>query len=145
MMLYQIWAKGMTFGRGAILILSGAIAMWQSIVQAPKFIVGDYIPWVPAAIVFAVLICLLLTALKRLTLPHPKAWTALGAATYPLYLLHNQPGNLILHAAPNSAWLALFTAIIVVAALTILATLLDNRLNRYVRDKLNIAVLYCLT
>jgi peptidoglycan/LPS O-acetylase OafA/YrhL len=75
--------------------------------------------WV-ASIVVIEYLALLLVAMRRLHLPPSSTWYWLGAMTYPLYLLHNRAGGIVLRWLPsNQSSAALLHTVVIGIALAI--------------------------
>lgn len=137
MILFQVWTKGLTWLRGAALAVSLLLSMHQATVQMDDFVYHATAGrWVPAAVIACVYILLLGVATHRVTLRWPAACTALGASTYPLYLLHNRIGHAILGALPLTRWPALAITLAAIVLIAAVATALDRRLHRFTRRTL---------
>lgn len=94
--------------------------------------------WLPTLVWIAAMAALITSVAYADRLSSPRLVTtarALGLATYPLYLLHNIIGMVILRALSDQPWLALAIAIATVTALAFLVSMaleprLQAQLNR---------------
>jgi hypothetical protein len=95
---YLVWQNGLSRSRVAILILTLALSIYQSIHSLVYFeqkynttmnIFGV------GAIITSFFIVMLLVSLKRTGLVGNKEWALAGALTYPIYLLHQNIGFMI--------------------------------------------------
>ena len=108
MILFQVWTSGLTPVRGVALAASVILSMRHATVQVDDFVyqlTADR--WVPAAVILCAYIVLLGIATRRIRIGSQKLCTALGASTYPLYLLHNRIGHEIFGALTLDRWTSL--------------------------------------
>jgi peptidoglycan/LPS O-acetylase OafA/YrhL len=132
MILFAIWKSGLTWTRCVALGGSLLLSMRQAVIQANEFIyhmTGNQ--WVPVAVIGTSYLVLLGIAAGRIKIGAAKWCTALGASTYPLYLLHHHIGNEIFGALTLDRWVALAITLLAIAAMTVVATGIDRRLHRF--------------
>ncbi|WP_158275039.1 acyltransferase [Pseudomonas sp. HMWF021] len=89
--LFMVWKNGFSIIRHATIAGSFALAIYQSLKQAsiltPVF-KQDVSPMIVASIITVFFILMLLSATKKTGVIGRMNWAAVGALTYPLYLLH---------------------------------------------------------
>jgi peptidoglycan/LPS O-acetylase OafA/YrhL len=102
---YLVRANGLTVGRGLSLAACLAASVWQARGAMDDFTLGRgaVAPAVVIAITVLWYAAVVGVALRAFRLPRARVWFALGALTYPLYLLHNVIGKEI--AESLSPWL----------------------------------------
>jgi peptidoglycan/LPS O-acetylase OafA/YrhL len=132
MILFQVWRTGLTPVRSVALAVSLVLSMRQASIQVDDFVYRLTVDrWVPATSIVCAYVVLLGIATGRIKVGSAKLCTALGASTYPLYLLHNKIGREIFSALPFGRWVSLAITMFSVAVMTVLATGLDRRLHRF--------------
>lgn len=97
---FFVWARGLTLARGLVLACCLLLAEYLALDFAYKLQERDGVVFEPAAVagtVAAWFLCLLLIALHRTGRLARVRWLALGALTYPLYLLHQSIGLALFH------------------------------------------------
>ncbi|EIK46724.1 Lct55 [Cellvibrio sp. BR] len=96
--LYLLWNQKHTPVTNATLIISSLLCSYQSYHQAAGFMhSSEPYEWVIAAIIAGIFHgFFLLIALSKFTLSPLNIYTILGGLTYPLYLLHNHAGKLLI-------------------------------------------------
>jgi peptidoglycan/LPS O-acetylase OafA/YrhL len=99
---YLIWAKGFTTAR--ILLLLGALALacftamaWAESIESKYS--TDYDPLIIGGIIILFFVTFLLIVTHKTAAIGRLNWAALGALTYPLYLLHQMIGFMIFNIA----------------------------------------------
>lgn len=99
---YIIWAKGMTKTR--VLLLAGAFALacytavvWAQLLET-KY-PSDFDPLIICSLIILFFMTFFLIATNKTAAIGSFNWTALGALTYPLYLLHQMIGFMIFNIA----------------------------------------------
>lgn len=99
---YLIWAKGFTTTR--ILLLAGALALacytaivWAALLET-KY-PTEFSPLIVCGMISLFFVIFLLIATNKTAAIGALNWTALGALTYPLYLLHQMIGFMIFNVA----------------------------------------------
>ncbi|MHC8344591.1 acyltransferase family protein [Pseudomonas sp. RT6P73] len=99
---YIIWAKGITKTR--VLLLAGALALacytaivWAELLET-KY-ATDYNLLIVCSVITLFFITFFLVATDKMATIGALNWTALGALTYPLYLLHQMIGFMIFNIA----------------------------------------------
>ncbi|MBC8998596.1 acyltransferase [Pseudomonas sp. N40(2020)] len=99
---YLIWAKGFTVAR--ILLLLGALALacftaiaWAESIESKYS--TEYDPLIICGVIFLFFMTFLLIVTNKTAAIGRLNWTALGALTYPLYLLHQMIGFMIFNIA----------------------------------------------
>ena len=137
MILFAIWRSGLTWTRGVALGGSLLLSLHQAVIQADEFIYHMTANrWVPVAVIAISYLVLLGIATRRITIGAARWCTAVGASTYPLYLLHHHIGNEIFGALTLDRWLALAITLVAIAAMTVVATGIDRRLHRFTSQRL---------
>ncbi|MBB6598751.1 acyltransferase [Luteimonas sp. MC1825] len=100
---YLVWSDGLSRGRVAMLLASWALAVYQAIRWVPRFDAHYRTTLdlaVVAAIITAFFVVMVLVSLRLTGAFGARRWVALGALTYPLYLLHQNIGFMLF----NIAW-----------------------------------------
>jgi peptidoglycan/LPS O-acetylase OafA/YrhL len=99
---YIIWAKGITKTR--VFLLAGALALanytaivWAELLES-KY-ATEYNPLIVCSVIGLFFITFILIATNKTGVIATYNWTALGALTYPLYLLHQMIGFMIFNVA----------------------------------------------
>jgi peptidoglycan/LPS O-acetylase OafA/YrhL len=99
---YIIWAKGITPTR--ILLLMGALALanytaivWAELLESKYS--TEYNPLIVCSTIIVFFVTFALIATNKTGVIGTLNWTALGALTYPLYLLHQMIGFMIFNIA----------------------------------------------
>lgn len=99
---YLIWAKGFTTTR--ILLLAGALALafytaivWAALLET-KY-PTEFSPLIVCGMISLFFVTFLLITTNKTAAIGALNWTALGALTYPLYLLHQMIGFMIFNVA----------------------------------------------
>lgn len=99
---YMIWSKGITTTR--ILLLAGALALscytaivWAELLETKYS--TDYNLLIVCSVITLFFITFFLVATDKMAAIGALNWTALGALTYPLYLLHQMIGFMIFNIA----------------------------------------------
>lgn len=99
---YLIWAKGFTKTR--VLLLAGALALacytaivWAALLET-KY-PTEFHPLIVCSVITLFFITFFLIAMNKTAAIGALNWTALGALTYPLYLLHQMIGFMIFNVA----------------------------------------------
>jgi peptidoglycan/LPS O-acetylase OafA/YrhL len=99
---YLVWSKGISPNRIGIILLSWALAVYQSVAGLP-IIEERYNTSMSgisvAAIIAMFFLVMLLVSLRRTGAFGRKRWVSVGALTYPLYLLHQNIGYMIFNFA----------------------------------------------
>ncbi len=110
---------GMSLGRATLLLLSGVLGVWFDAGQANDMSAQfgtTFSPVVTGIIIGGFFVMFLLFSLNRLTWLNCAMWIEMGALTYPLYLIHQVIGYMVvnrLHGVlPDAAALAVTTAIV---------------------------------
>ena len=99
---YLVWSKGLDIAKAGILLASWGLAVYESLGRLPRFeqqFHGDLGAVVVAAIVTAFFAVMWLVSLRSTGFFGRKNWLAVGAVTYPLYLLHENIGFIIFNNA----------------------------------------------
>lgn len=99
---YIIWAKGITKTRIMLLLGALALACYTAIVWAELLetkYATDYDPVIVCGMIVLFFITFSLIAMNKTGVIGALNWTALGALTYPLYLLHQMIGFMIFNIA----------------------------------------------
>ncbi|MGQ9427571.1 acyltransferase family protein [Gilvimarinus sp. F26214L] len=121
--LFLIWSRGLDAKRLALLLLCGAASAYHARFQVAQFVTGVDQSWIPPVVVLLLFALLFTLAMKWIRFAHPY-WVTLGAASYPLYLLHNSIGQ---------------STVVAVVLLTVLVTLyVDRPLHRHIRSFLTV-------
>jgi peptidoglycan/LPS O-acetylase OafA/YrhL len=137
MVLFQIWKSGLTHIRLIAFVVAFGLSALHVAEQVHDFVTGDVRPWIPVVLITIVHAVLFLIATRRIILNASSLWTWLGAATYPLYLLHNRIGTALFSAVlGESNVAALLITLLAIAVITAIATVIDNRMHRWVRSTL---------
>ncbi|MBJ6982710.1 acyltransferase [Luteimonas sp. MC1572] len=100
---YLMWSNGPSRGRVAMLLASWTLAVFQTARWVPQFEAhyGTTLDMrVLVAIISAFFVAMLLVSLRLTGAFGARRWVALGALTYPLYLLHQNIGFMLF----NLAW-----------------------------------------
>jgi peptidoglycan/LPS O-acetylase OafA/YrhL len=102
---YLIWAHGLTVWRCAGILASYALTvvnMREAILYIEKDLAtpfNDAVIYIALAVIFA---GMFLVATRKTGSLIRMRWALVGALTYPLYLIHQQVGYMILNAAPDA-------------------------------------------
>lgn len=101
--LYLIWDKKHTAITNLTLVISSLLCIVQSFNQAPGFLPNSDIKQglIAGLIVIFFHVIFLLIALEKVALKPLAVYSTLGGITYPLYLLHNHSGKLIIDELSN--------------------------------------------
>nr|WP_324257512.1 acyltransferase [Cellvibrio fontiphilus] len=101
--LYLIWDKKHTAITNLTLVISSLLCIVQSFNQAPGFLPNSDIKQglIAGLIVIFFHVIFLLIALEKVALKPLATYSTLGGITYPLYLLHNHSGKLIIDELSN--------------------------------------------
>jgi len=105
-MYYLIWSKGLSATRIVTLLVSWGLALYQAYGDAAyriKHYKTAMNQMVVAEIITFFFLVMLLVALKKTGSFAKLKWQALGALTYPLYLIHQHIGFMIFNAAYHAA------------------------------------------
>lgn len=96
--LYLLWNHKHTAVTNLTLVISSLLCTYQSYLQAAGFMhSSESYEWIIAGILVGIFHGIfLLIALNKFTLPPLNIYTILGGLTYPLYLLHNHAGKLLI-------------------------------------------------
>ena len=100
---YLVYANGMTLLRGAVIACAWLLALRGSIAAIPileRQFREPFDPVVIGVLVSAFFAVMVLVAVKRTGWFARRGWVAIGALTYPLYLIHQKAGYMIF----NLAW-----------------------------------------
>lgn len=101
-MLFQIWAHGFSVWRVVALLTCWVLALYQAFVTIPNFEATfhtDVNPVHVLSILSASFLCMTLIAVRKTGLIGRLNWMAIGALTYPLYLVHQVVGYVIINWA----------------------------------------------
>jgi peptidoglycan/LPS O-acetylase OafA/YrhL len=129
-LLFRMRVAGFTLSRTVQLIVCGWMACLSALEQGPNFMFGQF-SVVPPIVVAICFLLVAAVAARRVRVPEKAAWAALGALTYPLYLLHNRVGKLV---QANESTLA---AIVFILLLAFVADQIDRPIARRVRTNLS--------
>lgn len=133
--IYMIRSRGASVVRVAALALSCVLGTLVAIDQQEGFMKSTT-PGSAAVVVCAIIAfhaIFLAVALRPRILPDSRVWYLLGTLTYPLYLLHNQIGKVVLGVALqfSTLWGALAIALIVIYALAwVVAAVSERRFSK---------------
>lgn len=118
---YLIWRHGMAWRRAALLVAVWPLTLYESIrglAESADHYGEPLNPWVVAAVVTAFFGLMLAIALKRTGMFGRRDWYWFGALSYPLYLIHQNIGYMIInltYPAINPHIVFIGTTIIVIA------------------------------
>lgn len=113
---YLLHARGMSAPRLLALLVCVAASTYQGILGRSGFAqFAD--PSAVASIIVVMYAVLLAISLRRLVIPSAPILMTLGALTYPLYLLHNQIGRILLSILDLPPWVALTFVLSLIYAL----------------------------
>jgi len=115
--LYLMWSRGLTAYRAGM-FAACAVLSFASTVSAVD---GS---WQRAWVVLGTYLVMLTLVLRVWSIPNWRLWAALGAMTYPLYLLHSRPTKALWATMPFPTAIRLMLA----AALSLLAAYAVGRL-----------------
>lgn len=101
---YLLWSNRLTLISLIVLCCSTLLCLYQTYQQAKGFMAhSEHSDWLWAASATALFHCLfLLLARHRLNLKTRAIYPVLGGLTYPLYLLHNNAGKVIIERLGNA-------------------------------------------
>lgn len=142
---YIIWAKGFTTTR--VLLLAGALALanYTAIVWA-KLLESKYSTEFDLLIVSSMIILFFMTflliATNKTAAIGALNWTALGALTYPLYLLHQMIGFMIFNVAypaMNPHLLLWGTIALMISASYVVHKKIETPMARYLKKILSVS------
>jgi peptidoglycan/LPS O-acetylase OafA/YrhL len=115
---YFIRASGLDAVRVVALLVAAAGSAYHAVLGRGNFTFESQVadPTIVVALILVFYGAMLATAMRWVTLPHARFWAMLGALTYPLYLLHNMLGRVIMwelepHVGP---WGRLFIVSLIV-------------------------------
>jgi peptidoglycan/LPS O-acetylase OafA/YrhL len=95
---YFIRASGFSTARAVALVLAVAGSVYQAVQGREKFTFETQVadPAIVAVLIVLFYCAMFAVAMRWARLPQARFWAILGALTYPLYLLHNMLGRVIL-------------------------------------------------
>jgi peptidoglycan/LPS O-acetylase OafA/YrhL len=96
-LLYLVFDRGWTPGRAAGVIAAAVLGQMSAVHSIPGFITGPRLSDEPIVrgLAMACVAAVSLAATWPGTLRKPQRWAAIGALTYPLYLVHSGIGHLL--------------------------------------------------
>ena len=128
-MLYFVWVAGLTARRAGVLAGCIGLAEYHALQVAASLQVRDGVPFEPtvvASIVAGCFLVLLAVAMRKTGALARGNWLAVGALTYPLYLLHQTIGIVAVEQA--SRWVPREVMVwLVIAAMIGAARLVNTR------------------
>ncbi|MFV3314136.1 acyltransferase family protein [Pseudomonas sp. NY15374] len=132
---YMVWSKGVSTLRTATIASSSLLAIYQALKQA-QVLTGVFKSEVSPIIVVSVIVCffivMAISATRKTGAIGRKNWSAIGALTYPLYLLHQVVGYLLFNLMFDKVNIhLLFWGVILVMLL------LSYAINRFVEKPLS--------
>ncbi|MFP3680330.1 acyltransferase [Pseudomonas sp. SIMBA_041] len=140
---YMIWAKGFTKRR--VLLLAGALALacftavvWAELLET-KY-PTDFDPLIVCSMIILFFMTFLLVATNKTAAVGAFNWTALGALTYPLYLLHQMIGFMIFniaYPAVNPHVLLWGTIALMIGASHVIHTKIETPIARHFKKALS--------
>jgi len=101
-MCFLVYSRGLTKTRVAVIVASWAVALrgsLQSLNALERHYQAHFDPVVVAASVSVFFVVMFLVAIKRTGFIARRNWITLGALTYPLYLIHQYIGYMIINMA----------------------------------------------
>lgn len=140
---YLVWQNGLSRSKVAILILSLALSIYQSIHSLVYFeqkynttmnIFGV------GAIITCFFIVMLLVSLKRTGFVGNKEWALAGALTYPIYLLHQNIGFMIFNISyrlMNPYVLLCITLVIIFFMAYMVNIFIEKRFSSHLKSLVN--------
>ncbi|WP_131107069.1 acyltransferase [Pseudomonas sp. Sample_10] len=142
---YIIWAKGITKTR--VFLLAGALALanytaivWAELLES-KY-ATEYNPLIVCSVIGLFFITFILIATNKTGAIATYNWTALGALTYPLYLLHQMIGFMIFniaYPAVNSHILLWGTIVLMLGASYAINKLIEIPMARSIKKFLSLS------
>ena len=142
---YIIWAKGITKIR--VFLLAGALALanytaivWAELLES-KY-ATEYNPLIVCSVIGLFFITFILIATNKTGAIATYNWTALGALTYPLYLLHQMIGFMIFniaYPAVNSHILLWGTIVLMLGASYAINKLIEIPMARSIKKFLSLS------
>jgi len=140
---FLIWSDGPSVARLLIVAFSWTLAVFQSVSALPDFerkygvAMSSY---VVSGVVTAFFAVMILISLRRTGIFGRVRWIAVGAITYPLYLLHQNIGFMVFNAAyPAVGVHVLFWGVLVAAILSayLVHLVFERRLSMKIKIGLN--------
>ncbi|WP_438660209.1 acyltransferase family protein [Pseudomonas sp.] len=142
---YMIWAKGITKAR--MLLLAGALALacytaivWALLLES-KY-ATEYNLLIVCSLIVLFFITFLLVATNKTAAIGALDWTALGALTYPLYLIHQMIGFMIFniaYPAVNPHLLLWGTIALMIAASHVIHKKIETPIARFMKKLLSMS------
>lgn len=142
---YIIWAKGITKTR--VFLLAGALALanytaivWAELLES-KY-ATEYNPLIVCSVIGLFFITFILISTNKTGAIATYNWTALGALTYPLYLLHQMIGFMIFniaYPAVNSHILLWGTIVLMLGASYAINKLIEIPMARSIKKFLSLS------
>ncbi|WP_130908266.1 acyltransferase [Pseudomonas sp. Sample_16] len=142
---YILWAKGITKTR--VFLLAGALALanytaivWAELLES-KY-ATEYNPLIVCSVIGLFFITFILIATNKTGAIATYNWTALGALTYPLYLLHQMIGFMIFniaYPAVNSHILLWGTIVLMLGASYAINKLIEIPMARSIKKFLSLS------
>lgn len=137
---YLIRAEGANAQRLAGVAVCLVLSVYHGVVNRAQFLFDgkESSGWIVGVMIVLCFGVLLASALRRLPLKNTARIAALGALTYPLYLLHNVIGKLLFAVVEPAVghWLALLFILTVAYGLAQLGVMVDRRIRPPLAAKL---------
>ena len=131
-MFFLTWRDGPSIGRAAALVICLALAGAAALGDRAGFMHSETVESATVVLGFLVVAFAVFgaIALRKFGELKGRMWFVLGTLTYPLYLIHNEVGKVVIHLlGPGvNEWLGLAAALVVVGAVSwSMAALVEGR------------------
>lgn len=97
-MCYLIYSDGLTRARVLTVVMAWVVALYYSLQELPALEQGyqvDFNNYIVSAIISIFFVLIFLVSIGRTAFLGSRDWVAIGALTYPLYLIHQHVGFMI--------------------------------------------------
>jgi len=141
---YLIRQNGMNLVRGAMLVISLMLSLWQNLNEIKHLAVlykSDFSPYISSAVILACFAVFLLISLGKTKGLSSQKLIKLGVLTYPLYLIHQNIGFMLFQEFGDSVnryiLLMALVSIMLIAA-WLIHQLIEQPLGRWMNGKLKL-------
>ena len=118
---YLVYSQGWTKLRAALYVISSVLALhaaFNSSKRYAQYYQTDFDPFIVGALVTSFIFVMILISMRKLGAIAKYDWRVLGALTYPVYLIHQNIGFMILNALNQRVERFLLLAITIFAILS---------------------------
>lgn len=99
---FLVWSRGLSPARISVFLIAWVVALRQSVSRLPNFEIRyneSMNSYVVMGIVSAFFLVIFLVSIRQTGWIARKRWVAIGALTYPLYLIHQKAGYMLIGLA----------------------------------------------